>query len=225
MREMARRLGRSVSTVSDEIARGGRIKGEYIAIKAQRLRDERKARSYQWYPLKNEWLYGYVLGKLRRGWSPKQIEGRLKKEYPDNPHRHISYETIYQFIYADENKDKRLWEYLPRKQTKRRKQTGRTVHKSRISDRVSIHERPEDANDKRPSSDTGRKTPSKAGGTGTVSTPKSRESAANCMPGRSNGSPPEKPPMPCWSSSAVCPTVLGSPLPWTTAGSTASTKR
>jgi len=148
MREMARRLNRSVSSISDEFKKGGQVDGEYIAIRAQRLAEERKANSYRRHPLKNDWLYAYVHEKLREGWSPEQIEGRLKKDYPGRKDRHINHETIYRFIYSESNKDKKLWEYLPRKQKKRRKQRGRKVHRGRIPDRVSIHERPEAVNEK-----------------------------------------------------------------------------
>ena len=75
------------------------------------------------------------------GWSPEQISGRLRKE---NGRQIICSETIYSFVYSDDIQAKRLrlWEYLPRKQRKRRKQTGRSVNKVRIPDRVSIHKRP-----------------------------------------------------------------------------------
>lgn len=123
-------------------------------------------------PLKNKKIYSYVLKHLRQGWSPEQIAGRLRKvDYPDDPTWHICHETIYQFIYkkkTDATKegiiqqavlDKRLidkektvvtvtdnqrplWEYLRRKQVKRRKLAGRKVRQVRIPDRVSIHDRP-----------------------------------------------------------------------------------
>jgi transposase, IS30 family len=84
---------------------------------------------------------------LRKGWSPEQIAGRLKEiEHPTDQHWNIHHETIYQFIYSKDNKDKKLWEYLPRKQKKRKKQTGRSVHRSQIPNRVSIHNRPEKVN-------------------------------------------------------------------------------
>lgn len=105
------------------------------------------------------------------GWSPEQIAGRLKYvDYPDDSSWHICHETIYRFIYKEKTDltsqeiqrqrvlDKRkstsknlvtvtdhtrpLWEYLRRKQVKRRKLKGRKVHRVRIPDRVSIHDRP-----------------------------------------------------------------------------------
>lgn len=144
VRSCARKLGRGVSTVSEELKRGSLPSGEYVAIRAQRLSQDRKANRQERERLKNPWLYAYVYDKLREGWSPEQITGRLRKDYPDDRSRYLSPETIYQFIYAPEQAGKALWEYLPRKQKKRRKQHGRSVHKSRIPDRVSIHDRPEE---------------------------------------------------------------------------------
>lgn len=123
-------------------------------------------------PLKNKNIYSYVLEKLKGGWSPEQISGRLREvDHKGEKEWQIRHETIYQFIYKEKTdqtkqgiqqqsvlnkrlrgKDKKvvtvtdydrpLWEYLRRKQTKRRKRNGRKVHRSHIPDRVSIHDRP-----------------------------------------------------------------------------------
>lgn len=123
-------------------------------------------------PLKNKKVYAYVLQHLRESWSPEQIAGRLKNvDYPADTSWHISHETIYAFIYkkkTDEtkqgiqqrsilnkslagkekqvitvtDKEKPLWEYLRRKQKKRRRLGGRKAQRVRIPDRVSIHDRP-----------------------------------------------------------------------------------
>lgn len=140
-REIARKLGRSDSTIRDEIKRN-RFGSYYVAVHAQAKSEQRVVQARARHPLKNASVYSYVLKKLRCGWSPEQISGRLKLKKPDNPYWHIHYETIYRFIYADENKEKALWEYLPRKQKKRRKKYGRKTQKVRIPDRVSIHDRP-----------------------------------------------------------------------------------
>jgi len=93
--------------------------------------------------LKNDWIYSYVVDHLGQGWSPEQIEGRLKLDFKGQYHKTIGHEAIYQYVFHPDNKDENLWEYLPRKQKKRKKQKGRRVHHSRIPDRVSIHLRPE----------------------------------------------------------------------------------
>ena len=41
-----------------------------------------------------------VTDLLRQGWSPQQIQGRLRERYPDDPNYHVSHETIYATIYA-----------------------------------------------------------------------------------------------------------------------------
>ena len=147
VREIARRLGRSPSTVSEEIGRNSFVqegKSYYVAIKAQSESDKRKNLSRKRHPLKNSLTYAYVLGKLEEGWSPEQIAGRLKR---DNGRKTvICHETIYSFIYAKENQELRLFEYLPWKRARRRRKFGRNCHRERIAQRVSIHERPEEIN-------------------------------------------------------------------------------
>lgn len=139
-REVARRLKRDLSTVKREVKRNRSLtSGYYVVIAAQSLADQRSLLSRKRHPLKNPLIYSYVLERLRRGWSPEQIAGRLKKESGKTI---ICHETIYSFIYGRENQTKRLWEYLPRKQKRRQKQTGRSSQKVRIAQRVSIRERP-----------------------------------------------------------------------------------
>lgn len=124
------------------------------------------------HPLKNPDVYAYVLENLRGGWSPEEISGRLREQdHKGDPHWQICMETIYQFIYKDKtdvtkqglhqkgildksqrskekrlititDKDRPLYEFLRRKQTRRRKKGGRKVQRVRIPDRVSIHARP-----------------------------------------------------------------------------------
>lgn len=142
IREIARRLKRSPGTISDEISRNS-YQDHYVAIHAQALSKGRKRKAGGRQPLKDSETYSYVMDKLQQGWSPEQIAGRLELEQGE---RVIHHETIYQFVYKKENRHLKLWEYLPRKQTKRKKHYGRKVHKSHIPQRVSIHMRPEAVN-------------------------------------------------------------------------------
>jgi len=138
VREIARLLERSHASISRELKRN-RLGEGYNAIHAQKVWEERKSKAGKRQSLKDKATYAYVLEKLKEGWSPEQIAGRLKFETGEKV---ISYETIYQFIYKKSLKEDRLWEYLPRKQKHRHKKHGRKTQKSRISQRVSIHERP-----------------------------------------------------------------------------------
>jgi len=148
--EIARRLGREVSTIGRELKRN-RWGEAYIAIHAQQRAQERAslvAHSKQ--PLKNGDVYAYVTEQLREGWSPDQITGRLRKEHPADHYWWITTETIYRWIYQPEQvkRDDSWYEYLRRKQKKRMRYKGRTVHRAHIPDRVSIHERPEEINNR-----------------------------------------------------------------------------
>lgn len=147
IRQIAQRLNRQPSTICRELKRN-RWKNTYVAIHAQAVSDKRKTLARRRHPLKNPKVYSYVLKELIDGWSPEEIAGRLKLTYPNDKSWHICHETIYQYIYSKENKDKKLWEYLPRKQKRRRKWKGRTAHRARIPDRVSIHLRPKQVEDK-----------------------------------------------------------------------------
>lgn len=140
VRAIAKQLSRSPATISRELRRNhSPISGHYVAISAQGRAQERSQRCHLRHPLKDPIIYAYVLEHLRQGWSPEQIAGRLKKEQGQAM---IHWETIYRFIYRQENQQKHLWESLPRGQAHRRKQHGRSVKTVRIPQRVSIHQRP-----------------------------------------------------------------------------------
>lgn len=140
IREIARRLRRDHSVISREIRRNKSGK-HYVAIAAAAKSKKRKQEAGLREPLGNPKLYAYVLARLRDGWSPEQIAGRLKLK--NNGVVVISYETIYRFIYREENKRLKLWQRLPQGHAKRRKWHGRKASVERIPNRVSIHDRPE----------------------------------------------------------------------------------
>lgn len=146
LKKIAKRLDKSDTTLGRELRRNAKYGNPYIPCRAQRLADRKGFRQRYKAPLKSPLIFLYVRRHLREdGWTPQQIAGRLPVDYPGES---ISHETIYRFVYGRQNKDKRLWEYLPRKQAKRRKQHGRTTHRSHIPQRVSIHERPDEVNNR-----------------------------------------------------------------------------
>jgi len=144
VREIGRLLEREHSSILRELRRN-RFGSGYNAIHAQHVAEERKSKAGRRHSLKDKRTYAYVLEKLKDGWSPEQIAGRLQIE---NDKRIICHETIYRFIYTKALKEDRLWEYLPRKQKHRHKYHGRKAQRSRIPQRVSIHERSERINDR-----------------------------------------------------------------------------
>ena len=62
---------------------------------------------------KDEQLQQYVHSKLKSGWSPWQIEGRLKLQ--NSGQCIISHETIYRYIYSDYGIRNMFYEKLRRK--------------------------------------------------------------------------------------------------------------
>lgn len=146
LNEIGRKLGRNGGTISRELRRNGHKQAGYVAIHAERLALDRQADARVRHPLKDPDTYAYVLRKLRSGWSPEQIAGRLERNHGGVPVIHA--ETIYRFIYDPANVQRKLWEFLPRGRPKRRKQHGRRVHRSHIPQRVSVHRRPETVNDR-----------------------------------------------------------------------------
>lgn len=141
MREIARILGRSASSISEEVKRNS-IDGEYKSIKAQELSERRNIVSRRTNPLKSPQIYSYVFNKLRCGWSPEQIAGRLRKE--NNNKTVISHETIYRYVYSKEGVRRNLSEYLTKHHYRRRKWHSRYLYRRGISQRVSIRLRPKE---------------------------------------------------------------------------------
>jgi len=151
IREIARRLSRSPSSISEELKRN-QVDGIYGSIKAHQAAAARKGYSHQKYLLRHSpTLRTLVLEKLKLGWSPQQISGRLKKEITEGvrPKReYVNHESIYQYLYDPEQKDQKLWEYLPRSHKKRRRWLGRRSRSVQIPNRVSIRQRPAEINNR-----------------------------------------------------------------------------
>lgn len=101
----------------------------------------------------NEHLLAYVREKLLSGWSPEQIAGRLKKHPPGEVascvNKTVGYESIYDWIYHGEGKQLGLYKKLRRKQKARIPKLSRKKgKKSILKDRVSIHDRPKNIDDR-----------------------------------------------------------------------------
>lgn len=144
IRDISRHLCRSPSSISDEVKRNS-VNGVYEAIQAQKLCDLRNHSSRKLNPKKHMWVKNYVVDKLRSGWSPEQISGRLKR---DNKKPIICHETIYRMIYAPENKTEKLAQYLVRFHKNRSRKKYDWLPRRSIQNRVSIHDRPQYINKK-----------------------------------------------------------------------------
>ena len=117
-REIARRLGRSASTICREIARntGGNA---YQPRQAHRMAQERARRPG---PRRfTDKIRQDVEDRLQGGWTPEMISGRARLE--ERPW--VCKETIYMHIYADAKAGGGLWRNLPRAHRKRRRRCPR----------------------------------------------------------------------------------------------------
>ncbi len=98
MRRIATRLGRSPSTISRELARNADPDGRYRASSAHVLASERGSRPKPAKLVTNLVLRERVQADLTKRYSPEQIVGRLRKDYPDQSEMWVSTETIYQSL-------------------------------------------------------------------------------------------------------------------------------
>jgi IS30 family transposase len=96
--------------------------------------------------VENRALARTVAEKLQLEWSPEQIAGWLKLRYPDDERERVSHETIYRtlFIQARGALKKELLQHLRRTRVMRRSRhyTHKRADHGRITDTVSIRERP-----------------------------------------------------------------------------------
>lgn len=138
-KSIAQAIGVSEATVSREIRRNGGKSGSYNFIKAQEKAEVRSHRSPGNRTISDtlKWRVRELLTKEQ--WSPKQISGRLKKEGHE-----ISYETIYAMIRADETGE--LAKHCRHKMKYDKKiHMKHETKATNIKNRVSIHERPPEA--------------------------------------------------------------------------------
>jgi transposase, IS30 family len=151
IREIAKRLDRVASTVSREVARhGGRP--VYRANEADFQAWESALRPKRCLLAIQVRLQKVVASKLMLDWSPEQISGWLKIQYPEDESMRVSHETIYRslFIQARGVLKKELIGHLRSKRRIRRSRHSRVSGQSRgqIVDAISIRERPAEIEDR-----------------------------------------------------------------------------
>lgn len=151
LRSIAASLCRASSTVSREIIRNGGRQG-YRASKADEAAWDRARRPKTCRLMRNSALARIVAEKLQLEWSPEQIAGWLKRRFPDDENYQVSHETIYRslFIQARGALKKELLQHLRRTRAMRRSRhhTQKTDNHGRITDTVSISERPASVEDR-----------------------------------------------------------------------------
>ena len=151
IRSIATSLGRAPSTISREIKRNG-DQESYRASQADQAAWDRTLRPKTCKLAKNRSLAHIVAGKLQRQWAPEQIAGWLKHTYPNDENNQVSHETIYRSLYIQARGalKKELTQHLRRTRVMRRSRhhTQKTENHGRITDAVSISERPASVEDR-----------------------------------------------------------------------------
>ncbi len=151
MRTIAANLTRAPSTVSREIARhGGRE--TYRANTADETAWDSARRPKRCRLAGHRRLRRTVAEKLSLAWSPEQISGWLKREYPDTEDMQISHETIYRSLYVQARgvlKRELVGHLRTRRGMRHSKHSNRRNQaRGQIIDAVSISERPAEIEDR-----------------------------------------------------------------------------
>lgn len=150
---IARRLGRAPSTVAREV-RYNSGKSGYRAFSAGNRANLRASSRNQGKSrlTRDDRLRGYVMEKLRKRWSPREIVRRLAAEYPDDRTMRISHEAIYLYIYVLPRGSLKttLVKALRQARAYRRKRKSRNHQETRgkIVEMLSIEERPHEVADR-----------------------------------------------------------------------------
>jgi IS30 family transposase len=150
MRSIAARLGRSPSTISRELARNRESGGGYRASSAHAMAYHRASRPNTAKLAVNLVLRDKVEQDLQKKYSPEQIAGRLRMEFPDDPEMWVSPETIYQSIYVQSRGALRrdLAVCLRTGRAIRRPSRKAGQRKNRIPNMINIAERPPEIEDR-----------------------------------------------------------------------------
>src|SRR5580658_3208289 len=139
IRQIAQGLGRAPSTLSREIRRNGGSQA-YRANRADR-RALAQYRELRW----------CVAQKLALQWSPQQISGWLKQEFPTHQDMQISHEAIYRSLFIQTRgvlKKELTAQLRTTRRMRRPKNHNAKSGQGHILDMVSIRERPAEIEDR-----------------------------------------------------------------------------
>ena len=154
MRSLGRALGRPASTISREVARNGARTGASRAYQARTADDRAWQAARRPKPTAlgtRPRLCRRIARKLAADWSPEQIAGWLKRQYPEAPLMHVSAETMYRTLYVQARGVLRreLTAHLRRGRSLRhRRGRAGAGGRAQIKDAVSISARPPASRDR-----------------------------------------------------------------------------
>jgi transposase, IS30 family len=150
VRQIAKQLGRSPSTVSRELRRNTSDGGGYRPFEAHRRATIRRGRRHRRRVETNRELRELVGELLLQRWSPQQVSRLLRRRFPDEPGMWLCHESIYQAVYQPGSALLRPSELAPHRRSPLR--TGRDHRRAhqRVGRRrprfeqpmLTIHQRP-----------------------------------------------------------------------------------
>lgn len=153
MAAIADRLKRETSTVSREVSRNSGTSGYRAFSAGRRAKNHASSRRRGKSRLAHEGrLRQYVIARMRKRWSPREIVKRMKEEYPCDMTMRISHEAIYRYIYVLPRgslkqtlikalRQERAWRRM-------RKRGNNEETRGTIADMLSIEERPKEVEDR-----------------------------------------------------------------------------
>ena len=145
---IASQLGRHRSTIHREIVRNfshtsfrdrwGQDYRGYYAVAGHGMAQQRRVQSAKL--LRRPALQDHVVARLRDGWSPQQIAGRLRLD--GHPVGYACHETIYRHIYGPVGRQDQLYALTARGRRQRRTRFGRKPRGAHIPTDQAIAARP-----------------------------------------------------------------------------------
>ncbi len=133
--KIAEIMQRDISTIYREIDRNSGLRG-YRPKQAQRKAEQRRLKSRRPCKMADPRIYAYVTEKLEKRWSPDQIAGRVRRDFPREPGRWISRQTIYNWIGSHNRPWRRMLRLCGRRRRKDRR--GQLKECVRIEGRPKI---------------------------------------------------------------------------------------
>lgn len=147
--EIARILGRHRSTIYRELKRNQFVDREmpelngYYCLTANDKARDRRARHIKLN--RSTELRDAVIDRLKVGWSPEQIAGRLRLDQSDLK---VSHETIYRYVYSKDVCEHDLYKHLPEHRRRRQPRNARRTRGVRHPDALALVNRPDIVSDR-----------------------------------------------------------------------------
>lgn len=145
---IARILGRAKSTIAEEVKRHLHHNGyEPVRAHGHARVVRRKSRKPQKMNVPS--IEKFVKDGLLKGWSPEQIAGRMRIEFPRSPAMRISHQCIYDWLERDKKSGGIWYKQLRINNKKRKRHRVKAPRKVNIANRKGIEERPQSVETRR----------------------------------------------------------------------------